>query len=204
MKLNIHSVSGKKDSINLNADVFNTDYNEALVHEVISSYRTNGRSGNSAQLSRAEVKGGGAKPWRQKGTGRARAGTSSSPIWRSGGVTFASSKIDYSKKINRKVYKKSLQVIFSQLVRSDRLVIVDEIKVNAPKTKELINTMNALELTNVLFITENFDSEVALAARNLVNVDVVTLNQINPVNLLKFKKVCITVKAIQLLEERLS
>ncbi len=203
MKLNVTSVTGEKSDISLGTDVFNVAYNEALLHEVISSYRTNGRSGNSAQLSRSDVSGGGAKPWRQKGTGRARAGTSNSPIWRSGGVTFASSKTNYHKKINRKVYKLALRIIFSELIRKDRLLAIDEIKI-APKTKELLSVMNTLGLENVLFVTDKFEQELYLASRNLVKVNVITVDKINPLILLQYSKICVTAKTVQLLEESLS
>jgi large subunit ribosomal protein L4 len=204
MKLNVVSISSdKKSDLNSESGMFNEPYNVGLLHEVISSYRINGRSGNVAQLSRSDVRGGGAKPWRQKGTGRARAGTSNSPIWRGGGVTFASSKRNYQRKINKKVYRQALRIIFSELIRQDRLVIVDEIKVE-PKTKKLLETMNHLNVKDVLFVTDDFERELTLAARNLVNTNVITVNEINPVILLQYEKICMTLKSINLLEGNLA
>lgn len=203
MKLNVGSLSGKKSSVDALDAVFDHKYNEALLHEVVTSYRVNGRSGNSAQKNRSEVSGGGAKPWRQKGTGRARAGTSRSPIWRSGGVTFAAKKRDYERKINKKVYRTAMKVMLSELVRLERLVVVDEINIE-PKTKSLVESMQKLGLEKTLFVTKEVNTNLSLAARNLPNNNVLVWNELNPIALLKCEKVCITVDALQAVEEWLS
>lgn len=203
MKINVVSPKGKSSDITALPEVFSADYNEALLHEVVTSYRLNGRAGTSAQLSRSEVSGGGAKPWRQKGTGRARAGTSRSPIWRKGGVTFAAKNRDYHAKVNRKVYRQAMRVIFSELIRQDRLVVIDELQLE-PRTKSALKLMQDLKLNNVLFITKEFNRNFSLAIRNLVNAAVISSTEINPVVMLQCDQVCITADAFKNVQEWLA
>ena len=163
-----------------------------------------GRAGTKAQKNRSAVQGGGAKPWRQKGTGRARAGTIRSPIWVGGGRTFAAKPRDYSQKVNKKMYRAALRSVFSELVRQDRLIITDSIEMQAPKTKELAGMLKKLELDSVLIVNEAFDEKVFLSARNLPNVGICDAASIDPVVLMRFEKVLITLPALKLVEERLS
>jgi large subunit ribosomal protein L4 len=183
---------------------FGADFNEALVHQVVTAFLAGGRAGTKAQKNRAAVRGGGAKPWRQKGTGRARAGTIRSPIWVGGGRTFAAKPRDHSQKVNKKMYKAALRSVFSELIRQDRLVITDSIGIKAPKTKELAGMLKKLGLDSVLIINEAFDENVFLSARNLPHVGICDAAAIDPVVLLRFEKVLITVPALKLVEERLS
>ena len=183
---------------------FGAEFNEPLVHQVVNSFLAGGRAGTKAQKNRAAVRGGGAKPWRQKGTGRARAGTIRSPIWVGGGRAFAAKPRDYSQKVNKKMYCAALRSVFSELVRQDRLVITDSISMDAPKTKELANKLKGLGLANVLIVNEAFDEKVFLSARNLTNVGICDAAAIDPVVLMRFEKVLITLPALKLVEERLS
>jgi large subunit ribosomal protein L4 len=178
-------------------------YNAPLIHQVVTAYLAGARSGTRAQKTRGEVRGGGAKPWRQKGTGRARAGSSRNPIWRGGGVTFAARPNNYDQKVNRKSYRVALRSIVSELVRQERLVIVEEFVMTAPKTRELIGKLKELVLDNVLIVTENDEPSVELAARNLRAVGVRHTGNLDPVSLIGFDKVLITVPALRKLEERL-
>jgi large subunit ribosomal protein L4 len=183
---------------------FGAEFNEPLVHQVVTAFLAGSRAGTKSQKNRAAVRGGGAKPWRQKGTGRARAGTIRSPIWVGGGRTFAAKPRDYSQKVNKKMYKAALRSVFSELVRQDRLVITDSIEMKAPKTRELAGMLKGLELDSVLIINEAFDENVFLSARNLPNVGICDAAAIDPVVLMRFDKVLITVPALKLVEERLS
>lgn len=183
---------------------FGAEFNEPLVHQVVNSFLAGGRAGTKAQKNRAAVRGGGAKPWRQKGTGRARAGTIRSPIWVGGGRTFAAQPRDYSQKVNKKMYRAALRSVFSELVRQDRLVVTDSIVMDAPKTKELASKLKGLGLENVLIVNEAFDEKVFLSARNLTNVGICDAAAIDPVVLMRFEKVLITLPALKLVEERLS
>lgn len=203
MNINVFSRSNNTSTIPLAAEVFDVAYNQNLLHEVITSYRVNGRAGTKAQLSRSEVSGGGAKPWRQKGTGRARAGTSRSPIWRTGGVTFAAKNRDYNCKINKKVYKHALKVLFSELCRQDRLIVIDSIDISH-KTKDALELMQALKQNDVLFITKEFNKDLSLAVRNLVGASCITYQEINPLVLLQRKHVCVTMEAFTMIQEWLS
>ena len=205
MKIDVVTETGKKASkdIEVSEAAFGVSYNEPLVHQVVNAYMAGARSGTRAQKSRAQVSGGGAKPWRQKGTGRARAGSSRGPIWRSGGVTFAAKPKDYSQKVNRKMYRGAMRSIFSELVRQERLVVLDEFGVDAPKTKQLTAKLSQLGLGDVLIVTAEFDENLALAARNLHWITYIDANQINPVSLIAFDKVLITVSALKGIEERL-
>ena len=205
MDLNIKSGnSGETQTLQVSDKIFSADYNQALIHQVVTAYMSGGRAGTKANKSRAAVSGGGAKPFRQKGMGRARAGTIRSPIWRSGGVTFAASPRNYSQKVNRKMYRGAIRSILSELLRQDRLVAVDEFKVEAPKTKELLAKLKAFDVDEVLIVSDQNDENIYLAARNLHNVDVCDVNELDPVSLLDFDKVLITSGAVKKIEERLS
>jgi large subunit ribosomal protein L4 len=198
------SVYGKKSTIDVADDAFGAAYNEALVHQVVTAYLAGGRSGTKAQKGRSDVRGGGAKPWRQKGTGRARAGTATSPIWTGGGVTFAARPRDHSQKVNRKMYRGAVRSMLSELVRQDRLVVAEDFSVSAPKTKELKGKLKELETDNVLIVVEGFDEKLWLAARNLPHVEVLEARSVDPVSLAKHDKVVMTVAAVKLVEERLA
>jgi len=184
--------------------VFGADFKESLVHQVVVAYMSAARSGTKAQKNRAAVSGGGAKPFRQKGTGRARQGTIRSPIMRSGGVTFAAQPRSYAQKVNRKMYQGALRSILSELVRQDRLVVVDSLNVSAPKTKELVAKLAELNASDALIVTESFDENLMLASRNLYRIDARALNEVDPVSLVGFEKVVITAAALKALEEKLA
>lgn len=190
-------------SVELSETAFAREYNEALVHQVVVAYMAGARQGTKAQKTRSEVRGGGRKPWRQKGTGRARAGTIRSPIWRGGGATFAAKPQDHSQKVNRKMYRGALRCILSELIRQDRLVACESFSVDAPKTKSLLTQLKNLNLDNVLIISETIDENLYLAARNLKRVDVRDVEGVDPVSLLSFDKVLVTVGALKKLEESL-
>jgi large subunit ribosomal protein L4 len=199
MKLNLHS-GGK---VEVADKTFGAEYNEALVHQVLTAFRAKARRGTKAQKNRSAVRGGGAKPWAQKGTGRARAGTIRSPIWVGGGRTFAAKPRDYSQKVNRKMYRAAMCSILSELVRQDRLIIVDKIKVDEPRTKLLVAKLDELKAgQNVLILLETYKTKLCLAARNLPHVDVLDLREVNPQSLIRFDKVIATEGAIKALEER--
>ena len=181
---------------------FGQEYNETLVHQVVVAYRNAGRAGTKRQKSRAEVRGGGKKPHAQKGTGQARAGSSRSPIWRGGGVTFAARPRDFAQKVNRKMYRGAMRSMLSELVRQDRLVVTDEIVLEAPKTQLLASKLSTWSLRNVLIVVEALDEKLLLAARNLKHVELIEVAQINPLSLLDHERVLMTVAAVKLLEER--
>ncbi|OUR83992.1 50S ribosomal protein L4 [Cycloclasticus sp. 46_120_T64] len=183
--------------------VFGQDYNEGIIHQLVVTYMANARAGTRAQKTRSEVSGGGVKPWKQKGTGRARAGTIRSPIWRTGGVTFAAKPQDHSKKLNKKMYAVGMRSILSELVRQDRLVIVDDFSIEQPKTKLLSAKLAEKGLTSALIVLAAEDSALELASRNLHKIEVCTAFDIDPVSLLAYEKVCVTSDAIALIEERL-
>ena len=183
---------------------FGASFNEPLVHQVLTAYRNTGRSGTKAQKNRSEVRGGGAKPWRQKGTGRARVGSSRNPIWVGGGRAFAARPRKYSQKLNRKMYRAAMRSVLSELVRQKRLVAVDTLELKEPKTRELVARLKELKLDHVLILVEEYSDELCLAARNLPWVDVLDLREINPVSLVRFEKLLATSKALEALEERLS
>lgn len=192
-----------KSQLQLSDDVFAYGYNEGLVHQAVVTFMNNARSGNSAQKTRAEVRGGGKKPWNQKGTGRARAGTIRSPLWRTGGVVFASKKRDYSQKINKKMYKRAIRSIISELCRTDNLIVLSEFQCKSHKTKDFINTMKELEINNALIIMSEVGESEYLGSRNLIDYDVCDVTTIDPVSLLKFEKVVVTEAAIKMIEEQL-
>jgi large subunit ribosomal protein L4 len=193
-----------KSALEVSEATFGRDFNEALVHQVVVALGAGARQGSRAQKTRSEVRGGGAKPWRQKGTGRARAGTIRSPIWRSGGVTFAAKPQDHSQKVNKKMYRGAIQSILSELVRQERLIVVEKFAVETPKTKELISKLKELELKDVLIVTSEVDENLFLSARNLYKVDVRDVQGIDPVSLIAFEKVLMTADAVKQLEESLA
>jgi large subunit ribosomal protein L4 len=184
--------------------VFGQAFNEPLVHQVVVAYMAGGRAGTRAQKNRAAVSGGGAKPWRQKGTGRARAGTIRSPLWRGGGKTFAATTRDYSQKVNRKVYRAAIRAILSELVRQERLVLVEEFVVTAPRTRNLLGMLEQLGMERVLIVHDQPDENLYLAARNLARVDVVDTAGADPVSLVGFDRVLMTAAALRQFEERLA
>ena len=191
-------------ALNVSETTFGREFNEALVHQVVVAYAANARQGTRAQKTRSEVSGGGKKPWKQKGTGRARAGTIRSPIWRSGGVTFAAKPQDHSQKVNKKMYRSALRSILSELVRQERLIAVEKFAVAEPKTKALTAKLKELELSNVLIVTSEVDQNLFLAARNLFEVDVRDVSGIDPMSLIGFDKVLTTADAIKQIEEMLA
>ena len=192
------------NALEVSEATFGRDFNEALVHQVVVAYAAGARQGTRKQKTRSEVSGGGAKPWKQKGTGRARAGTIRSPIWRSGGVTFAARPQDHSQKVNRKMYRAALQSIFSELVRQERLVVVENFAVETPKTKDLVAKLKDLDLKDVLIVTAEVEENLFLAARNLYKVDVRDVASLDPVSLVGFDKVVITAAAVKQIEEMLA
>ena len=191
-------------SIDVADKVFGQAFNESLVHQVVIAYLAAGRAGTHAQKNRAAVRGGGAKPWRQKGTGRARAGTIRSPLWRGGGKTFAATTRDYSQKVNRKVYRAAIRSILSELLRQERLVVVEEFVVTEARTKSLLGMLAQLELDRVLIVHDAPDENLYLAARNLSRVEVLDSSVADPVSLVGFDKVLMTVAALREFEERLA
>ncbi|MDB4661420.1 MAG: 50S ribosomal protein L4 [Proteobacteria bacterium] len=200
MKIELLS-STKNQDINISENAFSKDFNEALVHQAVVSFLAGSRQGTSKQKTRSEVRGGGKKPYRQKGTGRARAGTIRSPLWRGGGIAFAATPRDYSKKINKKMYRAAIRSIFSELLRQGRLVAIEKPVLEKPKTKEIANFLKEFSLSKVLIITDELDVNLYLSARNIPNVDIITVREINPVNLLKAQKVAVTADAFKKIEE---
>jgi large subunit ribosomal protein L4 len=200
--MNLNTASG--GTVNVSEVAFGKDFNEPLVHQVVTAFLAAGRQGTRAQKTRAQVAGGGRKPWRQKGTGRARAGTIRSPLWRGGGKIFAAVPRDYSQKVNRKMYRGALRCILSELVRQQRLVVVDEFTVDQPRTKALVGKLDELGARNALIVTDQVDDNLSLAARNLPKVDVRDAHGVDPVSLVGFEKVLVTVPALKKLEEQLA
>lgn len=192
-----------KPQMQVSDTAFGREFNEALVHQVVTAYQAAGRAGTKAQKTRAEVRGGGRKPHAQKGTGQARAGSSRSPIWVGGGRAFAAKPRDYSQKVNRKMYQGAIRSMLSELARQDRLRVVEEIALEAGKTRLLVNQLKDWELENVLIIVEAVDEKLFLAARNLYKVEVLEVGKLNPVALVSHDNVLMTVAAVKLLEERL-
>ena len=201
MDISIHNSDQK---VSVSDAAFAAEFNETLVHQLVVSFMSAARSGTKAQKTRSDVSGGGAKPFRQKGTGRARAGTIRSPLWRSGGVTFAARPRDYSKKLNKKMYRAGMRSIVSELVRQDRLVVVDEMSVAEPKTKLVAARMADLGITSGLVLTDGLDSNLYLAARNIPNLVVMDVALADPVSLVRQEKVVIDQAALKKLEERLA
>jgi len=202
MELNI--TGSDKGTVAVSDATFSREFNEALVHQVVTAYLAGARQGTRAQKTRSEVRGGGKKPWAQKGSGRARAGTIRSPIWRSGGVTFAAKPQDFSQKVNRKMYRAAMQVILSELVRSERLVVVESVSVDSPKTKVLNERLREQGLLDsTLIISEEVESNLYLASRNIPRVDVSDAAGIDPLSLVAYEKIVVTVSALKKIEEML-
>ena len=203
MELRLQSVdTGGYRDLEVSDVVFNAVYNEPLVHQVVKAYMASARAGTKAQKNRAAVRGGGAKPWRQKGTGRARAGTNSSPIWRGGGRAFAANPRDFWQKVNRKMYRGAMRSILSELVRSDRLLVVENLSLEAPKTKQMVELLKNLGLENVLIISSEIEKNVWLATRNVLGVGLIEADTINPLILLSYDKVMVTSSGLANLEAK--
>ena len=200
--MDLKTVTGA--AVELSDTAFGREFNEALVHQVVTAYLAGAHQGTRAQKTRAEVSGGGIKPWRQKGTGRARAGSIRSPIWRSGGRAFAAKPQDWSQKVNRKMYRGAMQCILAELIRQERLILVEEISVSAPKTKELIAKLNELDAPRALIVTKEVDENLYLAARNIPHVNVLGTSEVDPVSLIAFDKVIMSVEAAKQFEEALA
>jgi len=200
MDLQLHN---SKETITVSDAVFGLEYKESLIHQLVTAYMAAGRSGTVAQKNRSAVRGGGAKPWNQKGTGRARAGTSRSPLWRSGGATFAAQPRDYTQKLNKKMYRAGIRSMLSELNRQQRLIIVEDITVDAPKTKQMTAKLADLGVTKTLIITETGDEKLYLSARNIPNVEITDVAGMNPVNLVRYDHVVVTVGAVRAIEESL-
>jgi large subunit ribosomal protein L4 len=201
MNLNLAMSGG---SVEVSEAAFAREYNESLVHQVVVAHMSAARQGTRAQKTRAEVRGGGRKPWRQKGTGRARAGSIRSPIWRGGGVTFAARPQDHSQKVNRKMYRGAIRCILSELIRQGRLVVCESFTLEAPRTKSLLGRLKELDLRNVLIVAEEIEENLYLASRNLKDVDVSDVSALDPVSLISHEKVLVTVGALKKLEEALA
>jgi large subunit ribosomal protein L4 len=204
MNLNVVSTSGAQAPLEVSDGTFGREFNENLVHQVVVSYLAAARQGSKAQKTRAEVRGGGRKPWRQKGTGRARAGSIRSPIWRGGGRAFAARPRDHSVKVNRKMYRAAMQCILSELIRQDRLLVVEEIGLTETRTKALIAKLQQWAVDDVLILADEVDAALYLSARNLPNVDVVDVQGVDPVSLLRRERVVATAAAVQRLQEALA
>ena len=200
MKLKMVNGAGE---LQVSEATFAREFNEALVHQVITAYRNAGRAGTKAQKSRAEVRGGGKKPWSQKGTGQARAGSSRSPIWVGGGKTFAAKPRSFEQKVNRKMYRGAIRAMLSELARTERLVVAESIALDAPKTKLLAGQLKAWSLSSVLIVVEALDEKLFLASRNLPHVEMIDVGALNPLSLARHDKVLMTVGAVKMIEERL-
>lgn len=204
MEVTMTTTSGNSQDITLSDVVFSADYNEAVIHQVVVAYVAKARSGTKAQKSRSEVSGGGAKPWRQKGSGRARSGTSRSPIWRTGGVTFAAKPRDYSQKVNRKMYRAAMRSILSELIRQERLVIADNLDIESAKTRLLVNALGDHTKDSALIVTADDDETLYLSSRNLHDVLWLAASEVEPIHLISYDKVVMTEDALKKIEERLA
>ena len=206
MELKLTTATGKASSksIEVSDANFSREFNEALVHQAVTGYLAGARSGTRAQKTRSDVRGGGKKPWKQKGTGRARSGTIRSPIWRGGGQTFAAKPKDWSQKLNRKMYRAAIRSILSELVRTERLVVVDNFTVDAPKTKDMVERLSKLGTSNVMIVTQDMSDNLYLSTRNLHHVGVCDANNVDPVSLIRFEKVIMTADAVKKIEETLA
>lgn len=204
MTLQIPSADNNGAGLAVSEAVFGTVFNEAIIHQLVVAYLAGGRSGTKAQKTRSDVSGGGAKPWRQKGTGRARAGTTRSPLWRTGGVTFAARNRDYSQKLNKKMYRVAMRSIFSELLRQGRLVIANDFVPTAPRTKMLLNKLKDMGVERGLLIADSIDKNLYLAARNIPHIDICGTNSISPVLLVNSHKVVMTTEAAKKIEAGLS
>ncbi|MEE9159447.1 MAG: 50S ribosomal protein L4 [Gammaproteobacteria bacterium] len=206
MQLSVHRAKkgGARKGVEVSDSVFGTEFNEALVHQVVTAYLAGGRAGTRAQKTRAEKRGGGAKPWRQKGMGRARAGSTRSPLWRGGAPTFAAKPKNYAQKVNKKMYRCAIRSIMSELVRQERLLVMEDFSIDAPKTQELAQKLKSLGLADVLIVAEDVDENLYLAARNLSRVDIRDASAIDPVSLISFEKVVVTKAALKKIDEWLT
>ena len=204
MLVNIASETDRTVSVKLSDGVFAVEYNEALVHQIVVAYMAGSRRGTKAQKSRSEVRGGGAKPWRQKGLGRARAGTIRSPVWRGGGVTFAAKPRRFDLKVNRKMYRGAMRSILSELVRCERLQIVKDFALEKPKTRDMVGLLSALGLSDVLIVTDERNRSLELASRNLPRVEVQEFTALNPLSLLSYDNIVMTMASAKRIEERLA
>lgn len=205
MQVALVTSTGSKEELQLSEVIFNCRFNEPLIHQVVTAYLAGGRQGTHAQKNRSAVSGGGKKPWKQKGMGRARAGTIRSPLWRGGGVTFAASTQDYSQKVNKKMYRSAMRSICSELLRQDRFFITDFFALEQPKTSQLLSKLRGFNMPKkVLIILDEVDNNSYLAARNLANVNIADVEAINPVDLINHEKIVITSKALKQIEELLA
>ena len=200
MQITLHKSGGKADTVKVSDVVFGADYNEALVHQILTSYTAGSRAGTKAQKNRSAVRGGGRKPFRQKGLGRARAGTIRSPLWRGGGVTFAAKPRDHSKKVNRKMYRGAMRSIFSELVRSDRLICVEDFNLEDARTKVALAKLKEIDVSEALIVTDEVTREQFLATRNIPKVDIIDTTEIDPYSLIGFDRVLITKAALEKVE----
>jgi large subunit ribosomal protein L4 len=201
MELKLHKIGKKRaGKMQVSDSVFAAKYNEALIHQVLTAFMAGSRTGSKSLKSRSEVRGGGRKPWRQKGLGRARAGTIRSPIWRGGGVTFATKPKKYKQKVNKKMYRSAMCSILSELTRQDRLLLVDEIKLDRPKTKDFLENLQEMNLDEALIVTDEVAENLYLAARNIPRVDVIDTVDMNPYTLIVFEKVVMTKGAVEKIE----
>ena len=196
--------TANKKSIEVSDSTFSAPFNEALVHQVVNAVLSGARSGTKAQKNRSQVSGGGAKPWRQKGTGRARAGTIRSPIWVGGGRAFAARPRDFSQKVNKKMYRAAMRSILSELLREDRLVVLDKFDIKQPKTKEFLKLTKKLKADSALIVNDKFDENLFLSSRNIKNMEYSDVSSINPVSLMKYEKVIINLESLKIIEERLA
>lgn len=203
MELNIATPTGTNGTVAVSEVAFGKEFNQDLVHQAVVAFMAGARQGTKAQKTRAEVSGGGKKPFRQKGTGRARAGTIRSPIWRSGGVTFAAKPRGFEQKLNKKMYRAALRCILSELNRQERLVVVESFDIDAPKTKALVAKLNEFSLSNALIVSQEVSENLYLAARNLHKIEVLDAQAVDPVSLIRADKVVVTVAALKQLEEAL-
>ena len=191
-------------SISLSDQVFGQEFNESLVHQIVVAYSAGGRQGSKGQKTRAEVRGGGKKPWRQKGSGRARAGSSRSPLWRSGGKSFAATPRDHGQKVNRKMYRAALRSIFSELVRQERVTVLADFSLESPKTKNLLEKLSGIQEQKILIVTLEFENNLYLASRNLIGVDVLEADSVDPVSLVGSERILVTLSALKKIEEALA
>jgi large subunit ribosomal protein L4 len=196
------AIQGGTGSIEVADSAFDAAFNEALIHQVVTAHRAQARRGTKAQKTRSQVRGGGTKPWRQKGTGRARAGTIRSPIWVGGGRAFAAAPRNYEQKLNRKMYRAAMRSILSELVRQERLLVVDELVCDQPRTKELVGKLDGLGLKDALIVVDEYDTNTCLAARNVPGVDILDLREVNPLSLVRYPAIVATAAAVKGLEER--
>jgi large subunit ribosomal protein L4 len=205
MELKLKQSNKKTDGkVTVSDSIFASEYNEALIHQALTAFMAGSRAGTKAQKTRSDARGGGRKPWKQKGTGRARSGTIRSPIWRSGGVTFAARPKDYSQKLNKKMYRGAMRSILAELARQDRLVVIDKFTADAPKTKDMVAQLKSLDLSDVLIVTGEVTENLFLATRNIPRVDVVDTEEINPYVLIGYNKILITQGALAKVEELLA